>query len=350
MRLNVFHYPIQGWIDSVVLNFLMGRASVIQIDELAGCSYQPFADAMTQILPVEQRHAELGEAGLRKAMAAGHDPTDAQASVNYWYRRVADTFGRGSFRPLRHLPPLRPAPAPQPGAARALAGQRRADPGRARPRGAALGAAMRLKSYAAGRWVAGTGRPAVLASAITGEPVAEIDSTGLDFAAMLDHARTVGGPALRELTFHQRALMLKALAGYLMERKEEFYELSKPTGATRTDAWIDVEGGIGTLFAYASKGRRELPNATFHLDGAPEPLAKGGTLRRPAHLPCRWRVRPSTSTPSTSPAGACWRRSRPPCSPACPRSSSRPARPPTSPRRWSAGSSNPASCPRARCS
>ena len=96
MRLNVFHYPIHGWVDSVVLNFLMGRASVIQIDELAGCSYQPFADAMTQILPVEQRHAELGETGLRKALAAGHDPTDAQASVNYWYRRVADTFGRTS--------------------------------------------------------------------------------------------------------------------------------------------------------------------------------------------------------------------------------------------------------------
>ena len=129
---------------------------------------------------------------------------------------------------------------------------------------------MRLMSYAAGRWVEGTGRPTVLASAITGEPVAEIDSTGLDFAAMLHHARSVGGPALRKLTFHQRALLLKALAGHLMERKEEFYALSKPTGATRTDAWIDVEGGIGTLFAYASKGRRELPNATFHLDGGPE--------------------------------------------------------------------------------
>ena len=137
---------------------------------------------------------------------------------------------------------------------------------------------MRLTSYAAGRWVLGTGRPAVLAHAITGEPVAEIDSTGLDFAAMLAHARSVGGPALRKLTFHQRALMLKALAAHLMERKEEFYALSKPTGATRTDAWIDVEGGIGTLFAYASKGRRELPNATFHLDGAPEPLSKGGTF------------------------------------------------------------------------
>ena len=96
MRLNVFHYPIYGWVDAIVLNFLMGRASVIQIDELAGCSYQPLADAMTQILPIELRHAELGEKGLRQSLAAGHDPTDAQASVNYWYRRVADTFGRAA--------------------------------------------------------------------------------------------------------------------------------------------------------------------------------------------------------------------------------------------------------------
>ena len=96
LRLNVFHYPIQGWVDSVVLNFLMGRASVVQIEELTRCSYQPLADALSEILPVELRHAELGEAGLRRALAAGHDPTDAQASVNYWYRRAADTFGRDS--------------------------------------------------------------------------------------------------------------------------------------------------------------------------------------------------------------------------------------------------------------
>ena len=94
MRLNVFHYPIYGWVDAIVLNFLMGRASVAQIDELAGCSYQPFADAMTQILPIELRHAEMGEKGLRRVLAAGHDPIDVQASVNYWYKRVADTFGR----------------------------------------------------------------------------------------------------------------------------------------------------------------------------------------------------------------------------------------------------------------
>jgi len=137
---------------------------------------------------------------------------------------------------------------------------------------------MRLNSYAVGRWVDGTGRPSILAHAVSGEPFAEIDSTGLDFAAMLAHARGVGGPALRGLTFHERALKLKALAQHLMERKEEFYALSAPTGATRTDAWIDVEGGIGTLFAYASKGRRELPNATFLLDGGPEILSKGGSF------------------------------------------------------------------------
>ena len=99
MRLNVFHYPIYGWVDAIVLNFLMGRASVAQIDELAGCSYQPFADAMTQILPIELRHAEMGEEGLRRVLAAGHDPIDVQASVNYWYKRVADTFGRAVSGP-----------------------------------------------------------------------------------------------------------------------------------------------------------------------------------------------------------------------------------------------------------
>jgi 1,2-phenylacetyl-CoA epoxidase catalytic subunit len=96
MRLNVFHYPIEGWVDAVVLNVLMGRATGVQLDELTRCSYAPLADAIEEILPVERRHAELGEQGLRKALARGHDPTDAQASVNYWYPRVADTFGRAA--------------------------------------------------------------------------------------------------------------------------------------------------------------------------------------------------------------------------------------------------------------
>ncbi|HEX6012703.1 MAG TPA: Phenylacetic acid catabolic protein [Geminicoccaceae bacterium] len=96
MRLNVFHYPIEGWVDAVTMNLLMGRATVVQLDELTRCSYGPLADTIATILPVETRHAELGEEGLRVALANGHDPTDAQASVNYWYPRVADTFGRAT--------------------------------------------------------------------------------------------------------------------------------------------------------------------------------------------------------------------------------------------------------------
>ncbi|MDF2974928.1 MAG: phenylacetic acid catabolic [Microvirga sp.] len=93
MRLNVFHYPINGWVDAVVMNCLMGQATVVQLDELTRGSYQPLADTLSGILPVEKRHAELGQEGLQGALERGHDRTDAQASVNYWYPRVADTFG-----------------------------------------------------------------------------------------------------------------------------------------------------------------------------------------------------------------------------------------------------------------
>ncbi|NBJ11060.1 Phenylacetic acid catabolic protein [Microvirga arsenatis] len=96
MRLNVFHYPINGWVDAVVMNCLMGQATVVQLDELTRGSYQPLADTLAVILPVERRHAELGEKGLQAALERGHDRTDAQASVNYWYPRVADTFGSSS--------------------------------------------------------------------------------------------------------------------------------------------------------------------------------------------------------------------------------------------------------------
>src|SRR5574340_128052 len=127
-----------------------------------------------------------------------------------------------------------------------MARQGRCDPRPLRPRraGDGAGSVMRLKSYVAGQWVEGIGQPIVLANAVNGLPVAEIDSSGIDFAGMLEYARRAGGPALRKLTFHERARRLKALATYLMERKEEFYELSKATGATRTDSWIDIEGGI----------------------------------------------------------------------------------------------------------
>ncbi len=137
---------------------------------------------------------------------------------------------------------------------------------------------MKLESYALGQWTQGKGNAVTLHHAINGDVVAEIDSTGLDFGSMLDYARHNGGPALRQLTFHQRALKLKELAQYLLTRKEEFYQLSKATGATRTDSWIDIEGGIGTLFTYSGKGRRELPNAGFYIDGFPEPLSRQGSF------------------------------------------------------------------------
>src|SRR5215207_1686937 len=135
-----------------------------------------------------------------------------------------------------------------------------------------------IQSYAVGEWVTGGGAGTALYHAVTGEQVGVASSEGLDFAAMLEHGRTVGGPALRRVTFHQRARMLKALALNLTERKEEFYRVSGLTGATRGDSWIDIDGGIGTLFAYASRGRREFPDETFYVDGGPEALSKGGTF------------------------------------------------------------------------
>src|SRR3954470_25001390 len=112
---------------------------------------------------------------------------------------------------------------------------------------------LKLLNYAADRWVAGDGGLADVMSAVTGETIAETGSDGLDFRAMLDHARSVGGPALRALTFHERARIVKALAQAIMDRKEELYALNWATGATRQDGWIDIEGGAGTLFSTSSK-------------------------------------------------------------------------------------------------
>lgn len=137
---------------------------------------------------------------------------------------------------------------------------------------------MKLQSYAAGHWVAGTGDGAVLRSAVNGEPVANITSAGLDFGAMVTHAREVGGPNLRRMTFHERALMLKAIAKGLGDFKKEFYAMSTNTGATRSDSWIDIDGGIATMFVYSSKGRRELPNDTVLVDGPPELISRNGTF------------------------------------------------------------------------
>lgn len=137
---------------------------------------------------------------------------------------------------------------------------------------------MQLQSYVQGQWQAGRGAGTALRDATTGEVIAEASAAGLDFRGVLEHARAVGGPALRRLTFHERAELLKRLAKHLTAHKEEFYALSYATGATRSDSWIDIDGGLGTLFVYASKGTRELPNAHVYLDGAPEVLGKAGTF------------------------------------------------------------------------
>jgi oxepin-CoA hydrolase/3-oxo-5,6-dehydrosuberyl-CoA semialdehyde dehydrogenase len=137
---------------------------------------------------------------------------------------------------------------------------------------------LTLLNYARDGWFAASGGLAEVHNAVNGELVATTGSQGLDFRAMLDHARNVGGPALRAMTFHERAWMLKDLANAIMARKEELYELNYSTGATRTDGWIDIEGGAGTLFSFSSKGRRELPNQRILVDGAMEPLSKTGSF------------------------------------------------------------------------
>jgi oxepin-CoA hydrolase/3-oxo-5,6-dehydrosuberyl-CoA semialdehyde dehydrogenase len=137
---------------------------------------------------------------------------------------------------------------------------------------------QKLQNYALGEWVEGSGKTADLVHAVTGEKFAETSSGGLDFKAMTEYARNVGGPKLRAMTFHERAAMLKAMAKHLLDHKDVFYRISAATGATKADSWVDIEGGIGTLFAYSSRGRREFPNETFHVEGSTEPLSKGGTF------------------------------------------------------------------------
>ena len=135
-----------------------------------------------------------------------------------------------------------------------------------------------LENYALDQWVKGDGALAEIPSAVTNEIVATTSSAGLDFKAMADHARVVGGPALRKMTFPERAGMVKALGLAIMERKEELYALNTHTGATRRDGWIDIEGGAGTFLSIASKSKRELPNDTIILDGALEQISKTGTF------------------------------------------------------------------------
>ena len=135
-----------------------------------------------------------------------------------------------------------------------------------------------LSSYLAGSWFTATdeGRPVL--DAVTGQEVCRVSATGADLAGAVDYARSVGAPAIQALTFHERAAILKGVAKHLTAAKDGFYELSTRTGATRRDSAVDIDGGIGTVFSFASKATRELPNDTIVLDGKPEPLGKGGTF------------------------------------------------------------------------
>lgn len=134
-----------------------------------------------------------------------------------------------------------------------------------------------LHNYACGQWVAGSEKGQDLFNAITGEVIASTSSKGLDFAKMCEYARTVGGPKLRKMTFQERGLILKALAMHLLSKKEQFYKVSWATGATRADSWVDIEGGIGNLFTYASL-RRQFPNETYCYDGDVARLSKNNTF------------------------------------------------------------------------
>ncbi|MEZ5041808.1 MAG: phenylacetic acid degradation bifunctional protein PaaZ [Saprospiraceae bacterium] len=135
----------------------------------------------------------------------------------------------------------------------------------------------KLSNYVNGEWRNGADKGQPLLDAVTGAVIAHATTTGIDFGEVLAYGRTVGGPPLRNMTFQARGLMLKKLALYLNKHKEQFYELSYRTGATRADSWIDIEGGFGNLFANASL-RRDFPNQTFHVDGDPIDLSRGGSF------------------------------------------------------------------------
>lgn len=136
---------------------------------------------------------------------------------------------------------------------------------------------MKLENYVTGKWIAGDGEGEKLYDAVTDEPIAALSTKGLDFASILKYGRETGNPALRKLSFHDRGRMLKALATYLLIKKEKFYQLSYHTGATKADSWIDIEGGIGNLFSNASL-RRKFPDLPYCTDGEPVGLSKGGTF------------------------------------------------------------------------
>ncbi|KAA3438199.1 phenylacetic acid degradation bifunctional protein PaaZ [Rufibacter hautae] len=134
-----------------------------------------------------------------------------------------------------------------------------------------------LQNYAMGQWTPGSGKESEIVDAVTGDLICLAYSGGLDFNAMMEFARAKGNKALRKMTFQERGRMLKALALHLQARKEDFYKLSYRTGATRADSWVDIEGGIGNLFAYASL-RKQFPDKPYFVEDEPVGLSKGGTF------------------------------------------------------------------------
>ena len=136
---------------------------------------------------------------------------------------------------------------------------------------------LQVKNYVQGQWIAGEGIETNLYNALTGAQIGTVSSAGIDFKEVLDYGRKIGGRPLRKMTFQERGRMLKALALHLMERKNAYYAVSALTGATKIDSWIDIEGGIGNLFANASL-RRQFPDLPYYVDGAAAPLSKGGSF------------------------------------------------------------------------
>jgi oxepin-CoA hydrolase/3-oxo-5,6-dehydrosuberyl-CoA semialdehyde dehydrogenase len=139
--------------------------------------------------------------------------------------------------------------------------------------------AMNLHNYILGTWMPHQGEGLPQYNAINGDFIATCGSEGIDFAAVLDYGRRTGGPALRRMTFQERGRMLKALAFFLTEHKDKYYQISYQTGATKADSWIDIDGGIGTFAVYQGKGRRELPNERILIDGNVEALSRNGTFQ-----------------------------------------------------------------------
>lgn len=135
----------------------------------------------------------------------------------------------------------------------------------------------RLQNYSQGKWIAGAGQGNLLLDASTGEEVAVAGSDGIDFKGMIDYGRQTGGTALRKMSFQERGRMLKKLALYLHKIKDKYYPISYMTGATKADSWIDIEGGIGNLFANASL-RRKLPDLSYNIDGDAVSLSKSGSF------------------------------------------------------------------------